>query len=67
MNILPELSEGLDMLLTQLVKRYFITNKLKFQVQISETIPFLLTTNNNEFFFHISSMPIRSLQKFICD
>ena len=34
MNILPELSEGLDMLLTQLVKRYFITNKLKFQVQI---------------------------------
>ena len=35
MNILPELSEGLDMLLTQLVKRYFISNKLKLHIKIS--------------------------------
>ena len=45
MNILPELSEGLDMLLTQLVKRYFITNKLKFQVQIN-VLNHTIFTNN---------------------
>ena len=32
MNILPELSEGLDMLLTQLVKRYLFHNIYLIQV-----------------------------------
>ena len=34
MNILPELSEGLDMLLTQLVKRY-LSHKI-FLIQVIE-------------------------------
>ena len=33
MNILPELSEGLDMLLTQLVKRYLFHNIYKSKWQ----------------------------------
>ena len=56
MNILPELSEGLDMLLTQLVKRYFTKCKLNIHMK-TKISSYLLSLKLISIIYSFSSPP----------